>query len=171
MKWTIVVPGCQKLCSRLDSPISSWVATWGSAGLFRVSLLKGEDPGVTLSEVPVWLGIAWECLWKGDNPVVPLCTERPPKVTTGKVWTQVLDIPFGETSTYGEVGALAGIHGGARAVGAIMRANPWALFLPCHRVIGSRGEMRGYGGSSGVGLKSRLLEYEMRIIQKKKGAP
>lgn len=70
------------------------------------------------------------------------------------------EIPFGETRTYGEVARIIGKPGAARAVGQAEAANPVPLIIPCHRVIGSDGSMRGYGGPEGVDFKARLLELE-----------
>ena len=65
---------------------------------------------------------------------------------------QVKDIPFGKTKSYGEVASLVGKPRAARAVGTILRNNPWPLFVPCHRVIGKNGKLLGYGGPQGVCL-------------------
>jgi methylated-DNA-[protein]-cysteine S-methyltransferase len=120
---------------------------------------------------PDWLAAGWERYWNGKTFDVCLCTEKIPSVSTAAVWNTVLAVSFGETLSYGEVAVRSGIPGGARAVGAIMRANPWALFLPCHRVIGKDGSMRGYGGSSGVTLKRKLIEYERKLMDERKGGP
>jgi methylated-DNA-[protein]-cysteine S-methyltransferase len=67
-------------------------------------------------------------------------------------------IPAGETRSYGELAALVGHPGAARAVGRVMATNPWPLLVPCHRVVGSTGALHGYGG--GLPLKARLLKIE-----------
>ncbi|MHB8060204.1 MAG: methylated-DNA--[protein]-cysteine S-methyltransferase [Gaiellaceae bacterium] len=78
---------------------------------------------------------------------------------------QVLDelvrVPYGKTVSYGELAALAGSPRAARAVGNIMRQNPLMIVIPCHRVIGSDGSLRGYGGlGAGLDHKRRLLDFE-----------
>jgi methylated-DNA-[protein]-cysteine S-methyltransferase len=75
-----------------------------------------------------------------------------------RVWTAVRDIPYGETRSYGQIARQAGSPGAARAVGQAMAANPMPIVVPCHRVIGSAGDLRGFGG--GLDLKRRLLEME-----------
>lgn len=77
------------------------------------------------------------------------------------------EVGWGEVVTYGELAALAGRPGAARAVGAAMAGNPVPLVIPCHRVVGSAGGGRrrigGYGGGAGpegVALKRRLLARE-----------
>jgi methylated-DNA-[protein]-cysteine S-methyltransferase len=67
-------------------------------------------------------------------------------------------VPWGEVVTYGELAALAGRPGAARAAGSFCAGNRFALVVPCHRVVAADG-IGGYG-SSGVGLKRRLLALE-----------
>jgi methylated-DNA-[protein]-cysteine S-methyltransferase len=77
------------------------------------------------------------------------------------VWQALRDIPFGTTTSYGAVAKAIGQPGAARAVGAANNANPIALIIPCHRVIGADGQLVGYGG--GLPLKRKLLEHEARV--------
>ena len=67
-------------------------------------------------------------------------------------------VPRGEVVTYGELAALAGYPGAARAAGGVCATNRFWLLVPCHRVVAATG-LGGYG-SSGLGLKRRLLELE-----------
>jgi methylated-DNA-[protein]-cysteine S-methyltransferase len=69
-------------------------------------------------------------------------------------------IPFGSSITYGELADRAGHPRAARAVGNCMRSNPVPLIVPCHRVVGAGGLMRGYSAGEGVRMKLRLLELE-----------
>jgi methylated-DNA-[protein]-cysteine S-methyltransferase len=78
-----------------------------------------------------------------------------------KVWKALRDIPFGTTTSYGVVAKQIGHPNAARAVGAANGANPIALIVPCHRVIGADGSLTGYGG--GLPLKRKLLEHEARV--------
>ena len=75
-----------------------------------------------------------------------------------KVWKALMDIPFGTTTSYGAVARRIGSPTAARAVGKANGANPIALIVPCHRVIGADGSLTGYGG--GVERKSWLLAHE-----------
>jgi methylated-DNA-[protein]-cysteine S-methyltransferase len=78
-----------------------------------------------------------------------------------KVWKALLEIPFGTTTSYGAIAKRIGHPTAARAVGAANGANPIALVIPCHRVIGADGSLTGYGG--GLPLKRKLLEHEARV--------
>jgi methylated-DNA-[protein]-cysteine S-methyltransferase len=78
-----------------------------------------------------------------------------------RVWKALLEIPFGSTTSYGAVARRIGAPKAARAVGAANGANPIALIVPCHRVIGSDGSLTGYGG--GLPLKRKLLEHEAQV--------
>jgi methylated-DNA-[protein]-cysteine S-methyltransferase len=74
------------------------------------------------------------------------------------VWLAVRDIPYGETRSYSQIARQVGSPKAARAVGQAMAANPLPIVVPCHRVIGSDGDLRGFGG--GLDLKRRMLEME-----------
>lgn len=79
------------------------------------------------------------------------------------VWRALLAIPYGETRSYGDIAVAIGRPKAVRAVGQANRANPIAIIVPCHRVIGSGGSLVGYAGSQ-IGLKSALLELEQRTL-------
>jgi methylated-DNA-[protein]-cysteine S-methyltransferase len=75
-----------------------------------------------------------------------------------QVWSLLLGVPFGSTIAYGELAAAVGRPGAARAVGAAVGRNPVAVVVPCHRVLGMRGQLTGYGG--GLWRKEWLLKHE-----------
>lgn len=78
-----------------------------------------------------------------------------------RVLDELARIPYGTTVSYGELATMAGYPGAARAVGNVMRSNRLMIVLPCHRVIGSDGSLRGYGGlGCGLEHKRMLLELE-----------
>lgn len=70
------------------------------------------------------------------------------------------NVHWSETISYGELAALAGYPGAARAVGTAMSRNMCGPFIPCHRVIGAHGRLGGFSGSGGLTLKKRLLDLE-----------
>lgn len=75
-----------------------------------------------------------------------------------QVWAMLMQIPMGETRTYGQLAAMLGDPGKARAVGRANATNPIWLIVPCHRVIGESGSLTGYAG--GIEVKRWLLEFE-----------
>lgn len=79
------------------------------------------------------------------------------------VWRQLLKIPYGSTSSYGEIARAIGNPKAVRAVGGANHRNPISLIIPCHRVIGSDGSMTGYG--SGIWRKEWLLKHESNTLK------
>lgn len=75
-----------------------------------------------------------------------------------RVWSELCRIPYGETISYGELARRVGNTRAVRAVGLANGANPIAIVIPCHRVIGSNGTLVGYGG--GLPIKQALLALE-----------
>ena len=74
------------------------------------------------------------------------------------VWKAISTVAFGETITYAELAERAGHPGSARAAGAATGRNPIGIIVPCHRIMGSDGELTGYAG--GLDRKRALLELE-----------
>jgi methylated-DNA-[protein]-cysteine S-methyltransferase len=75
-----------------------------------------------------------------------------------RVWQELQRIPYGETISYGELAGRIGNPAASRAVGLANGANPIAIIVPCHRVIGASGKLTGFGG--GLDIKRRLLDHE-----------
>jgi methylated-DNA-[protein]-cysteine S-methyltransferase len=75
-----------------------------------------------------------------------------------RVWEKLLLIPYGATTTYGEIARKLGDPGASRAVGLANARNPVAIIIPCHRVIGADGDLTGYAG--GMHRKRWLLAHE-----------
>jgi len=88
-----------------------------------------------------------------DQPIKPRGTDF-----QQKVWQRLLNIPYGETRSYGQIAKEIGQPGASRAVGQANNRNPIAIVVPCHRVVGASGSMTGYGG--GLPRKEALLELE-----------
>ena len=77
-----------------------------------------------------------------------------------RVWQALRTIPPGQTTSYGAIAHQLDSPGASRAVGAANGANPIAIIIPCHRVIGSSGSLTGYGG--GLDRKTWLIDHERR---------
>ena len=78
-----------------------------------------------------------------------------------KVWNELLNIPYGETISYGELSRRIKNPAAVRAVGSANGSNPLSIVVPCHRVIGSNGKLIGYGG--GLWRKKWLLDHEKTV--------
>jgi methylated-DNA-[protein]-cysteine S-methyltransferase len=152
---------------RIETPFGLFAAWVDEAGRLlrfrfrsddagRVDREADQDPGA-LGEVRRQVGE----YSAGKRQVFEfdLLPEGPP--FDRQVWRALSDIPFGTTTSYGAIARAVGQPGAARAVGAANGANPIALIVPCHRVIGSDGSLTGFGG--GLALKRRLLEHEARV--------
>ena len=79
-----------------------------------------------------------------------------------RVWEQLLQIPYGQTATYGEIAKRIGNPNAARAVGQACNANPIPIFIPCHRVVGSNSRLTGF--ALGLDIKTALLERERETL-------
>jgi len=77
-----------------------------------------------------------------------------------RVYEVVRTIPPGASLSYGEVAALMGSPGAARAVGQALGRNPFAVVVPCHRVLAAGGRVGGFSARGGVGTKLRMLAIE-----------
>lgn len=87
---------------------------------------------------------------------LPLCPAGTPFMR--RVWDALLHIPYGTTVSYGNIAGRIGNAKAARAVGLACNRNPIPILIPCHRVVGSSGNLTGYAG--GLDLKRRLLNIE-----------
>ena len=151
------------LISRYDSPLGEIVlAADGDAliGLwfagqahFGAGLQRPEEGDcAVLREARAWL----DTYFAGKAPAaLPKISPRGTAFQQ-RVWQALLQIPRGETVTYGALAAKLGSH--ARAVGGAVGRNPISILIPCHRVVGADGSLTGYAG--GTERKRRLLELE-----------
>lgn len=82
------------------------------------------------------------------------------------VWEALRTIPYGETRSYKDIAVQIGKEKACRAVGMANNRNPISIIIPCHRVIGSKGQLVGYGG--GLDIKKRLLKIEGNTVDNAK---
>ena len=99
---------------------------------------------------------------------VPMTFDGAPGFFAG-VWRQLLEIPFGTTVSYGELARRLGRPTAARAVGMANGRNPISIIVPCHRVIGSGGDLTGYAG--GLERKRYLLRHEAEVLRRSPHEP
>jgi len=97
--------------------------------------------------------------WAGADPDVHALALDPQGTPFQRaVWSALLEIPLGATSTYGEMATRAGNPAASRAAGAAIGRNPLTIVVPCHRVIGRDGSLTGY--AAGLPRKEALLRHE-----------
>lgn len=106
-----------------------------------------------------------ERYFKGEKPELNFCLKPKGSAFRQKIWQMLLEIPYGETATYGKIAkvleAETGKRVSAQSVGGAIGHNPILILVPCHRVIGSDGSLTGYAG--GIDKKQYLLDLERSI--------
>lgn len=105
----------------------------------------------------------------GKNPALLNFLQPKGSKFSERIWKLLLNIPYGETVTYGEVAEQYfqefNKKTSARAVGRAVGSNPIGIIIPCHRVIGANGKLTGYAG--GLENKIELLKLERKVVDKK----
>jgi len=146
----------------LDSPLGKLLLVGDGESLTRVAMSPrpndvpddGRHEPAAFADVQAQLEAYFTGeLTEFDLPLAPRGSEF-----QLSVWNALLEIPYGETASYGEIARNVGRPDAVRAVGATNGRNPIAVIIPCHRVIGSDGSLVGYGG--GLDRKRLLLELE-----------
>jgi methylated-DNA-[protein]-cysteine S-methyltransferase len=143
------------------TPIGDLMLTGGPRGLTAVHLPGRHPEPAGLRHDPGALAEAARQLgeyFAGRRTTFELDLDPRGTAFEQRVWRALLDIPFGSTTTYGELARALGTPRGARAVGLANGRNPLAIVVPCHRVIGSDGRLTGYAG--GLERKQALLALE-----------
>jgi methylated-DNA-[protein]-cysteine S-methyltransferase len=159
-----------------DTAIGRCAIAWGSRGVLAVQLPEASDdaararllqqvPGADEGTPPAQVQRAIDgivALLEGQVPdfdAVPLDMERVPPFHR-RVYEIARTIPPGTTLTYGEIAAWLGAPGAARAVGQALGRNPFAIIVPCHRVLAAGGKVGGFSAQGGSTTKLRLLAIE-----------
>lgn len=156
--------------------IGSCAIAWGQRGIVRVQL-PDTDEAATRARMTRWFP---EALETRPPPGVDLALRDIVRLLAGeavdlsrialdmrdvpefnrRVYAVARTIPPGETLTYGEVARRLGEPVAARAVGAALGANPFAIVVPCHRVLAAGGQSGGFSARGGVTTKLRMLSIE-----------
>ncbi len=152
------------LYTTIDSPLGELLLLGDGAALHGLAMQAGSKPRT------VHPGWQWEPTaftaevrqlheyFNGERMSFELELEPRGTLFQRRVWDALLQIAYGETMTYGELAGRIGSPTAARAVGAANGANPIAVIIPCHRLVGASGALTGYAG--GVDRKRALLELE-----------
>lgn len=144
--------------ARINTPLGIAEITGNSEGLASIKVL---DEGEVSSEIPSELKDSAKQLedyFNGELKVFDL--ELNPEGTEfqKRVWKKLLEIPYGETTSYLHLSRELGDEKAIRAVASANGKNPLWIVVPCHRVIGSDGSLTGYAG--GLHRKKWLLDHE-----------
>lgn len=145
---------------RFPTPLGPLEARWDGAALKRLDWDPPwtEEPEAT--DDPHGLGPALAAYFAGEHAALDHLQVAPEGPDfQRRVWLALREIRAGETLSYGDLALRLGLGAAAaRAVGAACGANPIGLVLPCHRVVGARGDLTGYAG--GLDRKRWLLQHE-----------
>ena len=146
--------------ARLESPIGEIEVSVNEEGaLVAVRFVDQDDPPATGSVAECELAVRQlEQYIAGERTIFDLEIEPTGSDFERRVWDDLVQIPYGSTETYGAIARRLGDPGASRAVGTANARNPIAIIVPCHRVVGSGGELTGYAG--GLWRKKWLLAHE-----------
>jgi methylated-DNA-[protein]-cysteine S-methyltransferase len=163
-------------CTLFDSAIGACGLAWSDAGIVGLQLpessasrtrarLLRRFPGAREADRPPAIQEAIDAivaLLSGDardlSAIVLDMTGVPP--FNQRVYAIARGIPAGATLSYGDIAARLGLKDAARDVGQAMAQNPFAIIVPCHRVVAANGKLGGFSANGGVATKERLLAIE-----------
>jgi methylated-DNA-[protein]-cysteine S-methyltransferase len=159
-----------------DTAIGRCGLAWGARGVVGVQLpeknaaatrtrLMRHCPAADEAEPPKQIARAIEdiqALLGGEKKslrAIQLDMSRPPAFNA-RVYETTRAIPPGKTRTYGEIAHAIGDASAARAVGQALGRNPFAIVVPCHRVVGANDKLVGFSANGGIATKLRMLQIE-----------
>ena len=159
---TRAVPETRGWAAKMTTPFATLGLVTDGGRLIQVRYLPRDDPAQAPSDAVAEVAIREIERYLAD-PQHPIDIPLAPKGTPfqRRAWAAIAAIPPGESRTYGELARR--LVSAARAVGQACGANPLALVVPCHRVVGSRGELGGFmhaAAGDPVVIKRWLLQHE-----------
>lgn len=159
-----------------DTAIGRCGIAWGSRGVIGVQLpeknteatrtrLMRHCPAADEAEPPKQIARAIadiQALLRGEKKslrAIQLDMSRVPAFNA-RVYETARAIPPGQTRTYGEIAHAIGDASAARAVGQALGRNPFAIVVPCHRVVGANDKLVGFSANGGIATKLKMLQIE-----------
>lgn len=162
--------------TELESALGTLRLEWSEAGLTRIRFSAARASARRVGDEPRWVSGVADALRahvRGEvvgYEGVPLDL-RSVSDFAREVYARAVRIEPGTTCTYGELARSIGRPAAARAVGAALGKNPLLLVVPCHRVIGARGELVGFSAAGGVATKRALLALEAQWARAPRDSP
>ena len=147
----------------IETPIGLAELKGDENGLASISVLNDKRPKGIIPEVLEDAAYQFQEYFEGNRKDFNLKLNPEGTVFQKKVWEKLQTIPFGKTVSYLELSKQLGDAKAIRAVAAANGKNPLWIVVPCHRVIGSNGDLVGYAG--GLSRKKWLLEHESPVKQ------
>jgi len=163
----------QTVCMPCETPLGTLTLSASPLGLSGVFFedqrhLPDMQTWTTEAHNPfIQSALPWlQAYWAGDAQALNDPFPVPLDLTSGtdfqqSVWRALLQIPAGQTQTYGHIAKALRNPNAVRAVGAAVGRNPISLIVPCHRIVGSDGQLTGYAG--GLWRKAHLLTLEKAL--------
>lgn len=142
----------------IETPLGFAEIKGDEKGLASISVLNKEKPTVIVPEVLEDAVYQLQEYFEGSRTTFQLPLNPQGTDFQKRVWNALLKIPYGKTTSYLELSKKLGDVKAIRAVAAANGKNPLWIVVPCHRVIGSNGDLIGYAG--GLHRKKWLLEHE-----------
>ncbi len=140
------------VCVETESHMTSLMAQWRKKGI-EAKDAAGQNDRV-IAELDAYFA--------GDLKEFTVPLDLRGTEFQRRIWKLLLNIPYGETRSYGQVASALGRPKASRAVGQAVGTNPVSIIVPCHRVIGVNGGLVGYGG--GLHRKQALLKLEAQHL-------
>lgn len=143
-----------------ESPWGELLILSDGEAICEVSFTGGSDDYIVSDGLPIFTKVKewFDDYFNGLNPEIDFKLKPEGTEFRLKVWKILCEIPYGETVTYGEIASRISDNMAAQAVGGAVGANPIAILIPCHRVLGKNGKLTGY--SAGLDKKIELLKIE-----------
>ena len=149
----------------MASPVGDVLVVANDEGLTRLHFSPfDQPPGEPTPDAPLLQRAVAQLreYFAGERTEFDLPLAPPATAFQRRVWDELARIPYGTTTTYGEVARRLGDPLCVRAVGLANGRNPIGIVVPCHRVVGADGKLRGYAG--GIERKQRLLALEQSAL-------
>jgi len=148
----------------VDSPIDPLLLVGDETGLRELQMEPHEPPAEAVRDDDALAPVAAQLrdYFAGARTRFELPLSPHGTAFQQKVWLALREIPFGRTTTYGQIAVDLGQPTASRAVGLANGRNPIPIVIPCHRIIGANGTLTGYAG--GLPRKQLLLELEQDAL-------